>query len=220
MAGVSPVGVLTVSVGAVFMYGALTNRSPLSAFYAVVRGQSPSGVSQDAATIGGPVVSSTGEVSAGAQATSSQIGIGVGNGSAIDNAFKSWGWTRAGRAGAEANIQAESGGNTNNPGDGGTSNGIVQWHNDPPTYQTGRWANMVAYAHARGLSEFDLTAQLGFLKQELVTGYPDLYAMLLTSSDPAAVARYWTTRFERPANPDQQAAYRAGIAQQIYAGLT
>ena len=90
-----------------------------------------------------------------------------------------------------ANAQRESSFKLNNPGDGGFSNGLFQWHKGRlsamqkavPDWQT-NWKGQIDYA----LSE---------------PGESGNNYLNTTFSTPNAAAAHWTRYWERPAHPDQ-----------------
>ena len=117
------------------------------------------------------------------------------------------GVSQASAAGILANIRYESGFDpTNASGDGGTSGGLFQHH-------AGRWAALKVYAAGTNRQWTDWQAQVDFALQE-ARGM----GINLTSSDPAAAAREWTMKFERPANPTARANERAAVADEYMFG--
>lgn len=106
------------------------------------------------------------------------------------------------------NIQAESNFSTTAVGDGGTSGGLFQHHNE-------RWTALKAYATSTGRAWTDWTAQVDFALAEAA----NMSGWNPAATDPAAAASWWTTYFERPANTAQKAIERAGLVSQ-YAYLS
>ncbi len=89
--------------------------------------------------------------------------------------------------------------------------GLCQW-----TYWS-RKAALLAYAKAAGKSIGDLEMQLGFLMQELSTGYKAVLNVLKTTSSVQAASDAVLLQFERPA--DQSAAAktrRTGYGQKYF----
>lgn len=113
----------------------------------------------------------------------------VSNESIIYGFLKSKGLTPAQIAGVLGNLQVESGFRTDayNPGEGAI--GIAQW-------EGGRRTNLQAYARARGLTETNLSAQLGYLWTELTGSYPGAYAHLRAATTPGQAATVWDAEFE------------------------
>lgn len=94
--GVNGVGLAALSAGGVFIYGGLTNRSPLAAFQALVRGQAPASAPTGAPVTGAPA---TGGGGAGASPNGSGGGTYDGTPTASGTAqqyalslFPSYGW--------------------------------------------------------------------------------------------------------------------------------
>ena len=113
--------------------------------------------------------------------------------------LKASGFSNSGIAAVLTNINAESGFNPNSIGDGGTSYGLCQWHND-------RWDNLKNYT-----SEWQTVGgQLDFLLYELESGYMGLYNSLLNGSGSAhELANNYCVQFERPADTESTCASRA-----------
>ena len=80
------------------------------------------------------------------------------------------GMTTAGACGVLANIEAESNFNTGALGDGGTSYGICQWHNQ-------RWTNLRSYCSRNGYSSSSIEGQTAFLIHELKNAYPSVWSI-------------------------------------------
>jgi hypothetical protein len=117
----------------------------------------------------------------------------------VYNFLISQGYSHNGAVGIVSNLTAESGISPGNKtGDGGTSHGIAQWHNE-------RKDSMIKYAKKLGLNPYSLEAQQKFLVKELNhKGYSDLKALL---QDPNvsqyAATSAFTKKFERPAAKHQ-----------------
>ena len=98
-----------------------------------------------------------------------------------------------------ANVQRESSFKLNNPGDGGFSNGLFQWHKGRlqrmqtavPDWQT-NWKGQIDHA----LSE---------------PGESGGNYLSTTFQTPNAAAAHWTRYFERPAHPDRDIATQDGF---------
>ena len=94
-------------------------------------------------------------------------------------------------------------------GDNNTSMGIAQWHNE-------RMTNMKNYAASVGKAPTDLDAQLGYLKQELTTGYKDVYDSVKSAPSVEYSVDKWVRGFERPANMDQEVLERLPYANTVF----
>lgn len=97
------------------------------------------------------------------------------------------GMSKAGAAGMLGNQVQESGLNPNAPG-----GGLSQWIG-------ARAGALRAYASSIGKPVNSVEAQGNFTVHELKTGYPQLWAMLTTVSDPQAAALAISSQYERPA---------------------
>lgn len=205
-------GLATIGVGGVFAYGAIANKSPLKVIQAIVSGASPSAAISGAGfTLLDVAAPGAGGGSGSQSSTGSQSQFG-GSWAPIDDAFKSWGFTKAGRAGALGNLEVESGfAPAGARGDGGTSGGIAQWH-------LGRWDGLVNFAKSQGRDPNSLDTQLLWMKHELDTSYLDVYAYMRIASDPGAASDYWSTHYE--INDPSSNAQRRANAQTIYGSLT
>jgi murein DD-endopeptidase MepM/ murein hydrolase activator NlpD len=147
--------------------------------------------------------------SASTSSSYSSSGSPTGDPNKIAQEMHAWlisqGLSANGAFGVVANLMAESGMKTNNPGDKGTSNGIAQWHDTSPG--KGRLTNLLNFARDAGLDPYSLEAQKQFLMKELNNkGYKDLMSIL---RDPNA-SQYDTTaafmrRFERPKDQSDEA---------------
>ncbi len=113
--------------------------------------------------------------------------------------LKASGFSNSGIAAVLTNINAESGFNPNIVGDGGTSYGLCQWHNE-------RWDNLKNYTSGWQT----VGGQLDFLLYELESGYMSLYNSLLNEAASAnTLANNYCVQFERPANTETTCANRA-----------
>lgn len=119
----------------------------------------------------------------------------------------------AAACGVLANIEAESNFTLSALGDGGTSYGLCQWHND-------RYTRLMTYCMARGLDYQTLPGQLDYLNFELRTSYPSLLGRLRSVENSAEgayqAAFLWCVQFERPAGMEKSGARRGEIAQSKY----
>lgn len=100
------------------------------------------------------------------------------------------GYSPAQAAGILGNLKTESGLNPSAVGDGGTSYGLAQWHND-------RWAGLKNYAASHGMSQADPVAQINYLDWELKNKEPRAYKALQSAGTPQDAAAAFL-HFERP----------------------
>ena len=115
----------------------------------------------------------------------------------------------AAACGVMANIQYESGFNPTVFGDGGTSYGLCQWHND-------RFTRLKNYCSDRGYDYKSVDGQMHYLEYELKNYYKSVYNYLMNVSDSSSgaydAAYYWCVYFEVPAN-----RYTVGVTRGNYA---
>lgn len=106
-------------------------------------------------------------------------------------------------AGVVGNLVQESGLRTDAIGDGGTSGGLAQWHNE-------RWEALKRFAAERGTAWTDLDTQIEFLAKELRESYASTYAKMQAAELPEQATQIFTDDFERPdpasANYEQRQA--------------
>lgn len=163
--------------------------------------------------------------------------IGKTNEEKIWNYFKAQGMTEAGAAGLMGNLYAESGliptnlqntyekklgytdasytaavdsGAYTNFAKDSAGFGLAQW-----TYWSRKEA-LLAYAKAAGKSIGDLEMQLGFLLQELSSGYKAVLNMLKTATTVRAASDAVLLQFERPADQSEAAKVRRANYGQVY----
>jgi hypothetical protein len=104
------------------------------------------------------------------------------------------GYSPSGAAGVAQNVMRESGGNPMDTGDGGTSHGLFQHHNE-------RWDQLQAFAKKQGLDPNSPDAQFAFADKELREQYPTLRKRLTDPNVPVTEAEDSFKRvFERPAS--------------------
>lgn len=127
---------------------------------------------------------------------------GVAN-QAIAYLIEKHNYSPSGAAAIVANLHHESGLRPGAVGDGGTSFGIAQWHNERAT-------NAAKFI-GKPLPKASLFEQLDFLNHEL-QGYKGLSKALRQQGDPGQLAAMFTRQFERPADPNGQSAIRAKTA--------
>lgn len=115
-----------------------------------------------------------------------------------------------GMADAEYTEVVDRGTYTNFAGDK-AGYGLCQW-----TYST-RKAALLSYAKNLGKSIGDLEMQLGFLMQELTTGYKSLLALLKTTATVQKASDAFLLQFERPADQSEaRKKQRAGYGQKYF----
>lgn len=119
-------------------------------------------------------------------------------------------------AGIMGNLQAES---QFNPaigyGDGGTSGGLAQWHDEQPG--VGRWSNLKNFAVNRQMDWKDLGTQLDFMVDEINKNYPDLIKKM-SSLSPNEAAILFHDTYERSKDNPEQKARRGTYADEIFNG--
>lgn len=144
----------------------------------------------------------TNALSEGTRASSSQIYQGL----------MKRGFSPIEAAAITGNIGQESGFRTNNPGDGGTSNGLMQWHNE-------RWTAMKQFAASKGVSPYDLDAQLDYAAYELRGPEGGAFARAMaagpTLADKTVGFRTYVERAKPGSANDRQ---RISYAQQVSGG--
>lgn len=125
--------------------------------------------------------------------------------------------TTAGACGVLANIEAESNFNTGALGDGGTSYGICQWHNE-------RWTNLKTYCSRNGYNASSIEGQTAFLIYELKNSYSSVWSSIRTAKGKQGArdtAYMMCVKFERPANATTRGKERSNRADKwwgIYGG--
>ena len=117
---------------------------------------------------------------------------------------------KLGMADAEYTERVDSGSYTNFVRDS-AGYGLCQW-----TYWSRKEA-LLAYAKKTGKSIGDLEMQLGFLMQELASGYKAVLATLKTAASVRAASDAVLLQFERPADQSEAAKVkRAGYGQKYF----
>ena len=120
------------------------------------------------------------------------------------------GLNNAAACGVLANVQCESDFNPNAVGDGGTSYGICQWHNE-------RFQRLKQY---RPKDWNTLTGQLKFLHYELENDKPGTWKYIRSVHDDATGAyqagHYWCFHFEIPKNYPTVSVRRGTLARSTY----
>lgn len=119
----------------------------------------------------------------------------------------------AGACGVLVNIEYESDFDPHCYGDGGTSYGICQWHQD-------RFSRLRSFCAANGFDYTTVEGQLHYLNFELKNYYPSVYDYLRnvpnTSEGAYNAAYHWCYYFEVPANREYQASVRGSRAMSAY----
>ncbi len=119
----------------------------------------------------------------------------------------------AAACGVIANMKYESGCLPASVGDGGSSYGLCQWHNE-------RYAALRNYCVGNGYDSNTISGQMKFLANELQNGYSSVLDYLNSVPDSAQgacdAAYYWCKHYEVPANADACAAERASYANTLY----
>ena len=127
------------------------------------------------------------------------------------------GLNHAGACGVLANIQLESDFSPLSLGDGGSSYGICQWHNE-------RFNSLISFCNANGYDYNTVLGQLKFLQTELSSSYPSVLAYIKSVPNTAQgaydAAYYWCVHFEVPDHTAERAAQRGNLAMNEYYGKT
>ena len=122
--------------------------------------------------------------------------------------FVNAGWSREQAAGIVANLHSESGMRTGAVGDGGAAFGLAQWHPDRQAAFKRRFG--------KDIREASFEEQLAFVHHELTAGGERAAGGRLRNARTAGEAAELVTRlYERPANPDRDAADRAALAERL-----
>lgn len=150
------------------------------------------------------------------------------------------GMTLAGAAGVLANVEAESvfssinvqdtyehgvgddaaytakvdSGRYKNFAEDDAGYGLAQWT------LASRKANLLSYARQHGKSIGDFKMQVAFLIHEMKTEFASTWEVCTTSNDPYRCGYCICMWFERPADTENQANYRGGLAQKWYNWLS
>ena len=121
----------------------------------------------------------------------------------------SLGWSKEQAAGIVGNLIQESGLNPESIGDGGTSGGIAQWHNE-------RWEALKDFAAARGTDWTDYDTQLEYLDYELKHNERAAGDALRLSGTAEGSAQIFSDMFERPAAEAANNEGRRANAAEVY----
>lgn len=122
---------------------------------------------------------------------------------------KKKGYSRQVASAIMANMMGESGFNPTAVGDGGSSLGLVQWHDT-------RKDALINFARERGKEATDIDAQLDFLSHELDTIYGTTIHKMNSANSLREATRIFIDEFERPLSPDKELAKRLPYAQGVY----
>ena len=128
--------------------------------------------------------------------------------------LKKAGFNSAVISGIMANINAESGFQTEVNGDYGKSHGLCQWY-------SGRNTNLHNYCKENNLDVESVEGQMAFMMHELNNGYKNSVLNKLkdvpnTKEGAYEAASIWTKYYEIPANTNAQADSRGKAAQSTY----
>lgn len=130
------------------------------------------------------------------------------------------GFNSAGACGVMANLYYESSFNPNASGDGGSSYGICQWHNE-------RYDTLKSWCKSNGYDYTTLNGQLNYLKFELSQNNSDylwngktIYNNISAVDDKADGSYdsgyYWCVNYEIPANKETVGVTRGNLAKDTY----
>lgn len=148
-------------------------------------------------------------------------GTGKGtNGTASENEKAVYNYlkTKAGLNTAAAcavlgNINAESSFKTKCDGDGGTSYGLCQWHND-------RKHNLIMFCKSNGYDLQSVEGQMAFMVKELKESYPGVWSNLNSCPNTAQGAYnsgyYFCVNYEVPANKQTKGHERGTTARTVF----
>ena len=149
------------------------------------------------------------KLSSGYNLTGSYVGEVSSDAAGVYTYLRSMGFSPAAACGILANIKQESGFDPHSIGDGGTSYGLCQWHNE-------RWTRLRNWCQSNGLDETTVAGQCEYLVYELQTYYSDVWNYLTsvenTSQGSYDAAYYWCVHFEVPANKELRGAERGSLA--------
>jgi len=130
------------------------------------------------------------------------------------------GFTPAAACGIMANIEYESGFQTNIYGDSGTSFGLCQWHDT--SLNSGRMTALFNFCARNGYDVYSVEGQMRYLQYELISSgrYNETYGVLKGAANDlegvATAAKRWCIYFEVPADREKKAEQRASLAQNTY----
>ncbi len=123
------------------------------------------------------------------------------------------GLNHAGACGVLANMHMESAFSPLALGDGGSSYGLCQWHNE-------RFNSLISYCNSTGQDYNTVEGQLDFMKHELESSFPAVLSYVRNVSDTQQGAYdagyYWCVYYESPANAAGNGALRGNLASNEY----
>lgn len=126
------------------------------------------------------------------------------------------GLTAAIAVGIAGNIKHESNFNPGAVGDGGTSFGICQWHDEAGSFYNGQ--NMKDFVGTDWKT--NLSGQLDYVYYQITTGFKSMFSRMQAQPNNEAGARacadLFVRNFERPANVDYQSTIRQNSASEIW----
>jgi peptidoglycan hydrolase-like protein with peptidoglycan-binding domain len=114
-------------------------------------------------------------------------------------------------SGVAGNLYAESGFNTKAIGDGGSSYGIAQWHNE-------RKSSLMNWAKSKNLNVSSINTQLNYLWLELNNSHVSALSRLKRTSTPSEAATVFAKYYEKPLSSDY--SRRSGAAEDIYRSMS
>ena len=132
----------------------------------------------------------------------------LGSASTVVSFLVNKGLTKEQAIGVAANLQAESGFSTSIKGDGGTSIGIAQWHDN-------RMTNLKTWTADNDFDYMSVNGQLEFLWHELNTSEISALNAIKSTDNPEDAAYAFTVKFERPKNMEAKAKERSAIATSL-----
>ncbi len=133
------------------------------------------------------------------------------------------GMSVAGAFGIVANLVSESNVRPDALGDGGTSHGIAQWHNE-------RWDNLKKWAKSHNLDPNTLATQERYIVAEMQSpatranpaspASPTLWARIKATTDNTTATRLVLTKYERPKDQSEsQVTKRMNAGKSALGGL-
>lgn len=130
----------------------------------------------------------------------------------IQQKLMDMGFSANAAAGVVGNLVQESGLRPDAVGDGGTSGGLAQWHNE-------RWEALKRFAAERGTVWTDLDTQIEFLAKEMQESYASTYAKMQQAELPEMATKIMTDEYERPDPASANDAQRQANARAAYEAM-
>lgn len=119
------------------------------------------------------------------------------------------GLSPAAAAGIVGNLMQESSMESTSIGDGGTSGGIAQWHNE-------RWENLKKFAAMRGTDWTDLDTQIAFILHELNGSFGHVMSRIQNAKSPEQAAQIAAEAYEIPEASSANYEQRQANARKVY----